>query len=259
MPHIDHHPPGAFCWIELATTDQPAAKTFYSSLFGWKANDMPMGPSDAYTIFRLEERDAAACYTILPEDRSQGVPAHWMIYIAVRSADEAAARAGSLGGKVVAAPFDVSDAGRMALIADTTGAMFSFWQPKKNQGIGIAGVPGTLCWADLSTPDPETAKRFYEALFGWKIMPGENDSSGYLHIKNSEDFIGGIPPTDHRDPHIPPHWLPYFLVAGCDASTSTAHQLGARVYMPPMTLEKVGRFAVLADPQGAVFAIFQAA
>ena len=258
MPNIDRHPPGAFCWIELATSDQPTAKTFYSSLFGWHADDMPMGPSDFYTIFRLDGRDAAAGYTIRPEDRAQGVPPHWMIYIAVQSADEAAARVNSLGGKVVAPPFDVFEAGRMALIADPTGAMFSLWQPQKNLGIGIAGVPGTLCWADLSTADPEAAKRFYEGMFGWKIAPGENDSSGYLHIKNGEQFIGGIPPAANRDAHMPPHWMPYFLVAGCDASAAKAQQLGAKVYLPPMTLENVGRFAVLADPQGAVFAIFQA-
>ena len=258
MPNIDRHPPGAFCWIELATSDQAAAKTFYSALFGWTANDMPMGPSDFYTIFRLDGRDAAAGYTIRPEDRAQGVPPHWMMYIAVQSADETAARAGRLGGKIIAPPFDVFEAGRMALIADPAGAMFSLWQPKKNLGIGIAGVPGTLCWSDLSTADPEAAIRFYEGLLGWKITPGENDPSGYLHIKNGEQFIGGIPPRTNRDPHAPPHWLPYFLVAGCDASIAKAQQLGAKVCLPPMTLEKVGRFAVLADPQGAVFAIFQA-
>ena len=206
----------------------------------------------------MDGRDAAAAYTIRPDDRAQGVPPHWMLYIAVQSVDDAAARAGQLGGKVIEPPFDVFDAGRMALMADPTGAIFSLWQPKKNPGTGIAGVPGTLCWADLSTPDPDTAKRFYERLFEWKIAPGEHDHSGYLHIQNGEQFIGGIPPAGNRDAHSPPHWMPYFLVAGCDATTAKAQQLGAKVFLAPMTLEKAGRFAVLADPQGAVFAIFQA-
>src|SRR6266513_1099600 len=100
MPNIDTHAPGSFCWIELATTDQAAAKTFYSSLFGWTPNDFPMGPNELYTIFKLEGRDAAAGYTLRAPDREQGVPPHWMLYIQVDSADDAAAKAGKLGAKV---------------------------------------------------------------------------------------------------------------------------------------------------------------
>src|SRR5437660_166619 len=127
MPHIDHHPPGEFSWVELGTTDQAAAKTFYSSLFGWAAKDMPMGPNEFYTMFRLEGRDAAAGYTIRAEDRAKGVPPHWMMYIAVQSADETAGKVGQLGGKVLAPPFDVFESGRMAVILDPTGATFSLW------------------------------------------------------------------------------------------------------------------------------------
>jgi len=257
MPHIAKHPPGAFCWIELTTTDLSAAKRFYGSLFGWTATDFPMGPNDFYSIFQLEGRDAAAAYTMRPEQRSQGVPPHWAIYVSVENADETANRAALLGGKVLAPAFDVYDMGRMAVVQDPTGAIFSVWQPKRHQGTGISGNAGTLCWADLSTPDPARAKEFYSSLFGWRITPGENDTSGYWHIMNGEDFIGGIPPTTYRDPKVPPHWLSYFLVSNCDATANKAKELGAQYHLAPMTLERVGRFAVLADPQGAVFAVFQ--
>src|SRR5262249_8440438 len=198
MAHIDKHAPGSFCWIELATTDQPAAKNFYRTLFGWVADDTPMGPGEVYTIFRLEGQDAAAGYTLRQEQRAQGVPPHWMPYISVDSADKAADKAKQLGGTTVVPPFDVMEAGRMAVLHDPTGAHFCVWQAAKNTGIGIAGVEGTLCWADLSTPDVKRASDFYSALFGWQIAPGENDKSGYLHIKNGEHFIGGIPPAEHR-------------------------------------------------------------
>ena len=95
----------------------------------------------------------------------------------------------------------------MAVIQDPTGAVFNIWQPKSHQGLGVTAVPGTLCWADLSTPNVEGAKPFYESLFGWKISPGEKDTSGYLHIQNGEQFIGGIPPAQFRSPNAPPHWL----------------------------------------------------
>lgn len=259
MTHIDHHPSGSFCWIKLATTDQNAAKKFYGSLFGWTPQDNPMGPGEVYTIFQLEGCDAAAGYTIRPDQKAQGVPPNWMLYIAVDSADQSAAKAQQLGGTVVAPPFDVMEFGRMAVISDPAGAHFCIWQPKQNKGTGIAHVPGTLCWADLSTPDPKSGAEFYSKLFGWQITADEKDKSGYLHIKNGEHFIGGIPPAAHRQPGVPPHWLPYFWVDDVDASAKKAQQAGARMFVPPMTLEGVGRFAVIADPQGAVFAIFKSA
>lgn len=262
MANIDSHSVGAFCWIELATTDQAAAKNFYQTLFGWKVNDIPMGPGDFYSIFRLHDRDVSAAYTLRPDQRSQGVPPHWMLYVSVENADRSAARAAELGGKVVAPAFDVMEAGRMAVIADPTGAVLSVWQPKKHAGTGITGVAGTLCWADLSTPDAGRAGEFYSGLFNWKLMAETDDkpaTAGYLHIKNGDEFIGGIPPSAHRDPRTPPHWLVYFLVSNCDATAAKAKELGAQSYLGPMTMEGVGRMAILADPQQAVFAIFEAA
>ena len=74
MPNIEKHTPGSFCWIELGTTDQNAAKNFYGKLFGWEANDMPMGPNGVYTIFKLAGRDAAAGATLRPEPRARREP-----------------------------------------------------------------------------------------------------------------------------------------------------------------------------------------
>ncbi len=258
MPHVDKHPPGSFCWIELATTDQNAAKNFYTSLFGWTVNDIPMGPAGVYTIFQLDGRDAAAGCALRPEELAQGAPPHWNLYIAVDDADQAVERAAHLGGPSFGPAFDVPGAGRMAVLQDPTGAVFSIWQPKGNNGLGITGEPGSFCWADLNTPRPEHAKRFYSALFGWELMVGENDSSGYLHIKNGETFIGGVPPAGQRDPNAPAHWMIYFWVSDVDATAAQAKELGAKLYMPPTTIENVGRMAVLADPQGAVSAIFKA-
>lgn len=257
MPNVDKHIPGSFCWIELGTTDQAAAKTFYNALFGWTAVDFPMGPGEFYTMFSLQGRNAAAAYTIRPEQKAHGVPPHWMIYVAVESADDTCKRAASAGGKILNGPFDVFTFGRIAVVQDPTGAVFSIWQAASHQGTGTAGVDGTLCWADLNTPDADRAKAFYSEVFGWNFTLDENDSSGYLHIKNGEEYIGGIPPADTQSADVPPHWLAYFLVSDCDASTDKAKQLGAKACLEPMTLEKVGRFAVLADPQCAAFSIFQ--
>jgi len=94
-------------------------------------------------------------------------------------------------------------------------------------------------------------------LFGWEVLAGENDASGYLHIKNAGRFIGGIPHPRHQGTDSPPHWLSYFYVADVDEATKKAENLGGKVWGPPMTIEGAGRMSIIADPQGAAFALFK--
>jgi len=260
MTTIEKHAPGAFSWIELATTDQTGAKDFYSKIFGWTFNDYPIGPGQVYTIFQLEGRDAAAACALRPDQAAHGVPPHWNLYVAVESADATAARTEKLGGKILAPPFDVFDSGRMAVIQDPTGAAISIWQAIHHLGTGISADHGTLCWADLNTRDRERAAQFYSDLFGWQMMQeDEKPEHNYWHIKNGEEFIGGIPPASYLQPGVPAHWLAYFTVSDCDATAAAARNLGATLYMPPTDFEDVGRISIMADPQGAAFAIFKAA
>jgi uncharacterized protein len=258
MATVDGFVPGDFCWIELATSNQNAGKSFYSVLFGWTVRDVPMGPDDVYTLLELGGRIAAGAFAIKPSE-SATVPPHWHLYIAVASADEAAKKAVELGGKVMEGPFDVGDRGRAALLQDPTGAFFSVWQAKQRIGLGVTGEPGAFCWADLSTPDPARAKTFYEGLFGWKLKPGEGKESGYLHIVNGENYIGGVPPARQSAGNVPPHWLIYFAVGDVDKTFQRAKEMNARIMLRPMDVEGVGRVAMLADPQGAVFALFREA
>jgi len=256
MAIVETHAPGTFCWFELGTTDPAAAKQFYANLFNWSANDADMGPGGIYTTFTLEGHGTGACYALSAEMKAQGVPPHWMIYVAAADADATAAKVAPAGGKVVMGAFDVMDFGRMAVLQDPAGAAISIWQPKTHQGVTIAEVPGTACWADCSTPDQAGAVKFYQAVFAWKCEAGK-DNDGYLHISAGDKMIGGIPPPQHRNPNTPPHWMLYFLVENCDASTEKANQAGATVHMPPTTMEGVGRWSVIADPQGAVLSLFQ--
>jgi predicted enzyme related to lactoylglutathione lyase len=255
MAQIDTHAPGTFCWVELGTTDQDGAKHFYGSLFGWSFVDFPMGPGDSYTIFKLDGRDSAAAYKM--GQKEAGVPPHWNLYVAVEDADASAARALELGGKAPAGVFDVGPSGRMAVIIDPTGAAFCLWQPKQTPGLGVMGENNSYVWADLSTDDRAGAKKFYEGLFGWKMTPGQGkDESTYLHILAGGKGIAGVQPDEMRKPGVPPHWMPYFMTADVDGTTKKAQELGAAVYAPPMMAGEGLRFAVLADPQGAVFALF---
>jgi hypothetical protein len=259
MPIVERFEPGEFCWIELATSNRDAAKSFYSALFGWTVRDIPIGPDEIYSLLELQGRIAAGAFGISGSESAAGVLPHWHLYVAVASADEAAKKTGELGGKVVEPPFDVKDRGRAALIQDPTGAYVSLWEPKNRIGMGVIAEPGAFCWAELNTPEQARAKTFYEGLFGWKLKAGEGKGSGYLHILNGEKYIGGVPPWQPTDGNVPPHWLIYFAVADVDAIFQKATEMNARILLPSTDFEGVGRVAMLADPQGAVFALFREA
>ena len=152
---------GSFCWLELGTTNRDAARTFYASLFGWEANDIPMGPGMSYTLFRLGGKDVSGAYDLMADQLAARVPPHWMPYIKVDSADASASKAIRLGAKQILAPSDIPHVGRFAVIQDVTGAMISIFQTGEHQGMQTFGAVGALCWADLNTPDPARAAQFY--------------------------------------------------------------------------------------------------
>jgi uncharacterized protein len=259
--NITAHAPGAFCWFELSTSDQQAAKNFYTSLFGWSVDDSPIGPDQFYSMFKINGRDVGAAYTQQPDQAAQGVPPNWMVYVSVEDADATANRASSLGGTIVAPPFDVMEHGRMAVLQDPTGAMISIWQPKQHIGTGIGGVNNTFSWAELSTPDQARGGAFYSDLFGWKMVAGKDNQPAkpgdYYHIVNGQDMQGGVASPAQRDPNAPPHWLIYVTVADCKATVAKAKSLGANVYVDTMDIGDEGIIAVLADPQGAAFGLHQ--
>jgi predicted enzyme related to lactoylglutathione lyase len=237
MPVIESYAPGTFCWADLGTPDAAAAKRFYTSLFGWSAEDRPMGPDGFYTMLQLDGHAVAALYQQDPAQ--QGMPPHWLSYLCVASADDVARRARELGGTTLMEPFDVLDVGRMAMIQDPTGAIVALWEPRSHAGAAIAGEPGSICWNELATTDPARAGGFYSALLGW---------AAETHP------MAAIAPS--RGP-VPPHWLVYFAVRDIEGQTALAQSLGGSVRVPPTDAPGVGRFAVLADPQGAEFAAIQ--
>jgi len=257
MPHLDQHPAGNFVWMELATTDQAAAKQFYGALFGWRGADIPMGRDFVYTMFLHGDRDVCGAYAMKAEDQMLGIPPHWLLYIAVSNADDAVSRALQRGGNPLSPAMDIPGVGRMAVIRDPVGAMFGIFQPGGHRGMGVVAENGAFCWADLQTPDRQLAAQFYGDLFGWEFVLGKDkDPGGYLHIKNRDQYIGGMPAERTLPPGVPPHWLAYFQCESCESQTARAVALGASMKVPPMTVEGQLHFSVVTDPQGAVFALF---
>ena len=259
MSVVEKHAPGSFCWVELGTTNASAAKTFYNALFGWQSQDMPMGPDQVYTMLNLGGKTVGAMYNLDKNMQQMGIPPHWMLYIAVSNADQASAKAKTLGATVMKEPFDVFDAGRMAVIQDPAGATFCIWQANKNTGIQLAGEPNTLCWSELWTTDTAKAIEFYTKLFGWSTKTSTDAPQEYIEVSNQGNPMGGVMKIMKEWGNVPPAWSPYFMVTNCDASAAKINQLGGSTKMAPTDIPKVGRFAVVTDPQGAVFQIIQMA
>ena len=161
--------PGTFSWIELSTTEPEAAKEFYGGLFGWQADDQPLPDGGVYSMMQIDGERVAAIAAQMDDQRAAGVPPNWFSYVTVASADDAAKRASELGGSVHAGPFDVMEAGRMAVVGDPTGAMFGIWQAGESIGATLVNDPGALTMNELSTNEPQKAMPFYEGLFGWRF------------------------------------------------------------------------------------------
>lgn len=249
---------GTFCWPELYTTDQVGAKAFYAKLFGWEVRDIPMGPDAAYTIFTLNGHDAAACYGAMPDMAGQGIPPHWISYVAVASSDDAAAKAKAAGGTILKEPFDVPRIGRMAVFQDPRGAVLCVWQAKGHEGIGVERERGALQWTELITDDIESSAAFYEKVFGWTRQPWPSaDDPKYHLFKLADTMVAGMTPIIPEMGAIEPMWVVYFNVDSCDGAVARAHIAGGHVAVPPEKVPDVGTYAFIADPAGAHFGVLQ--
>jgi predicted enzyme related to lactoylglutathione lyase len=273
MLERDGYPPGVPCWIDTSQPDPEAAAAFYSGLFGWDFEDaMPPGSAGTYLIGRLRGGDVAAVGS-----QPEGGPpmAVWNTYIWVDSADETAAKVLDAGGRVVTQPFDVMEAGRMAVLTDPEGAAFCVWQTKEHKGARIVNEPGSLNFNGLNTRDPEGAKSFYGAVFGWEPLgldggpqmwrlPGygdhleERDPGLRKRMEDSgapagfEDVVAALNPIAGDQPDVPAHWDVTFGVDDADATAARAAELGGTVVVGPFDAPWV-RMTVIADPQGAMF------
>ncbi len=257
MGKRERYKPGTFCWVDLATTDPAGAKAFYGELFGWEVEDMPAGEGATYTMARLDGDYVCGLYEMDAARRERGVAPHWFSYVSVESADAAVSRARELGGTVYGEAFDVLDSGRMAVIGDPTGATLGVWQPLGHIGAGRVNDPGCFSWNELQSREPEAAAAFYAELFGWETEPQKDEGKlAYVLIRNAGRTNGGILPIAERHGDAPSFWLTYFTVPSADDATEKVRELGGEVLAGPLDLG-AGRIAVVSDPQGAAFAVFE--
>lgn len=257
MSEVTEHPPGTPSWVDLATSDADGAEAFYTRLFGWTAEDLGEDAGH-YRMLRKAGRDVAALYTVGPE---QGPP-RWNTYVSVEDVDAAVSRVDSAGGMVIMAPFDVlapgdgdvpRNIGRMAVVSDPGGAVVALWEPRGHPGAGLVNEPGALCWNELITRNRERAAAFYAAVLGWSSRTSQMGPMTYTEFTSGERAVAGM----MEMVGVIPQWQVYFAVDDADATIAQATGLGASVLQPAMDLPDLGRFATLADPQGAPFSVVQ--
>jgi predicted enzyme related to lactoylglutathione lyase len=261
LAEFTSHTPGTPSWVDLSTTDQKAGVAFYRSLFDWGVDEQRLSLLETYSLFRVRGKDVAGAFKMPAAERKNNVPPHWSLYVTVADAAQTAAQAKALGGKVLVQPTDVADAGRIAVVQDPTGAVLYLWQPKKTIGAKILNEPGSLCFSQLTTRDPETASRFYVSLFGWTAKKSPSGAGPeYTEFRNNgQPGIGMSPMPPGAADTVPSYWMPYFQVSNCDTSVALASRLGGSIVVVPQDIPNSGRIAIVKDPQGAVFALFQPA
>ena len=242
---------GTFCWTDLATTDAEAAKAFYRRLFGWTPVDQPAGEAGSYSMMYLGEEIVCGLYQRGPE---HGPPA-WLSYVSVDDVTAVTERARSAGATVVEEPFDVADAGRLGLIRDPRGALLALWEPGNHFGATLVNDAGAMVLNQLNTDDVEASRAFYTEVFGWRIEDVGTAEQPYWGVYNGETLNGGMMPMPPGS-SAPPHWMTYFTAADLGPAVAVVADNGGRVLVPPVAIPS-GRVAVVTDPQGAAFAMFE--
>ena len=179
MSKRDEYPAGVPCFVDTLTSDLGAVTKFYEGIFGWEfagPGPMPGDPPGEYMVARVRGHDVAGVGT--SPSSGPAVPPAWNTQVAVLSADDTAAQALDLGGSALVEPFDAPPAGRLAVLADPSGAVICIWEAGARSGAGLVNEPSAWAMSMLSTDDVSGAKAFYGELFGWQadafeVGPGQ--------------------------------------------------------------------------------------
>jgi predicted enzyme related to lactoylglutathione lyase len=263
MSKMTSYAPGTPCWVDLAVTDVLDSAVFYGDLLGWEVPEQPHGAEmGGYRRAQLDGDDVAGVMPI----QQEGQPQAWSTYVAVEDAAATTAKVKEAGGNVIFEPMDVMDLGKMAGFSDPGGAFIGIWEPGTFAGATRVNEAGAICWNELGTRDPQGAKAFYNAVFGWTVAEhdmqrteGEGGPDKYIEFLRGGDghSIGGMMDiTGFLPDQVPAHWLVYFGVADADAAVEKVKAAGGAVNFGPVTIP-AGRFAVVSEPNApsAVFAV----
>lgn len=243
-------PPGTPNWVDLAADDANAAARFYCGLFGWNCERQS---TRDYRVCKLDGSDVGGIGPKQPG--TEHLPSRWTTYLATNHLDRTLdAMTAHEGTELLTR--EVESHGRMAIAADPNGAIFGLWQAAEHIGTERSTDPGMLVWSEALSEDFETAREFYTTVFGYRA----EEIGGYNRY--AALYADGKPVAGTGELHpdfpagTPPHWLPYFATGSTDQTVAQAVTAGGEILGEPLETD-FGRMAVLADPEGARFAVIQ--
>lgn len=246
---------GTFCWADLTTTDMGSTIEFYGSLFGWQTVEAH-SEDQHYIFFTKDGKHVGGAGLLTQEMVDNGAPTVWTSYIATDNADETVKKVEALGGKVIMPPAKIGDSGRVAMIAEPTGAIVGLWEADGHKGFDAFQEEHAACWFELATREPQTSLTFFKELLGWEGKTEEMPHTSYTTLMLGDKDFGGIIQMNEQWGEMPAHWMVYFDVKDIKASCKKVEELGGKICVP-ITDIGVGSFSVINDPNGSTFTLFQ--
>ncbi|MCV2491072.1 VOC family protein [Geodermatophilus sp. YIM 151500] len=244
-------PDGTPCWVDYGAPDPAAAKTFYGGLLGWTFTEEDEAFGN-YVQALLGGKQAAGMGPQMNADD----PVAWTTYFATGDLDAHLAKVREAGGTVVMEPMQVGPMGSMAIALDPQGSAFGLWQAGSHTGIQVYNEPGAVTWNEAAVDDPDAARAFYAAVFGYEYdeVP---DAGGYTTFRagdrGPDHPLGGL---GGHQPGSPTGWQTCFAVASTDDAVSYVESHGGKTITAPQDTP-FGRFAVVEDPWGGAFSVMQ--
>jgi predicted enzyme related to lactoylglutathione lyase len=253
MAERTSYEPGTPSWVDLTIPDLEGGLRFYGGLFGWEFEDAGEEAGHYHQALKRGKRVAG----IGPNQPGSPPMAFWTTYFSGTDVDAHAAAITDAGGQVMFGPLEVMDQGRMLVGQDPLGAMFGIWEPAAHFGAQLVSENGTLSWNELIGNDLDAATRFYGAVFGhsFQDLPDAPPEVSYKTIHVGDSIVGGI---SGMGGDSPPSWMTYFALDDVDAGFERTRELGGELLSEPFD-SPYGRYAVVRDPQGAVFSLIRPA
>ncbi|OEJ32917.1 VOC family protein [Streptomyces subrutilus] len=250
---------GAPCWVDAMFADVEAAKTFYGDVLGWTFGEA----STEYGNYTQAYSGGKAVAAVVPPMPGADAPSQWCLYLHSSDVGATAEKVASNGGEVLMGPMQVASFGSMLIAKEPSGAVFGVWQPGEHKGFEKMGEAGAYAWAEVFTREPDKPDAFLPSVFPYttqRMDPGDDpdpadmDFSVYCVGGPENPVLGRMRMGEEFPPQVPSYIQVYFGVPNCDEAVEKVKKHGGQLHFGPMD-SPFGRFAAVADQQGAAFAV----
>jgi predicted enzyme related to lactoylglutathione lyase len=249
---------GKVVWRDLLTNTPEASRRFYGELFGWEFEAprvfVGVGGGDSYMLIRHNGELIGGMVDTNALGKTENI-SQWITTISVSDIDAAAGRVAGAGGKIINAPEPIGDRGRMAVVEDSTGALFAMIQAQGGDPADSEAVQNGWLWDELWTSNVDTATGFYQTVFGFehKDHAVENADRNYRVLQYGDKPRAGVLKNPFGDER--PVWVNYIRVVDPSAVTARVEELGGRVLVEAQARPIGGEVAFIAGPSGAGVAL----